>query len=62
MFLADELIINVRIGTSKERLQAALAQLEIDLDSFVATNLFTVRLREANLDSIPRALAAIAAN
>jgi subtilisin family serine protease len=62
MFLADELIINVRAGTSRERLRALLAQLEIDLDSFVATNIFTARLREANLDSIPRALTAVAAN
>jgi subtilisin family serine protease len=62
MFLADQLIVNVRAQTSPAALRASLAEFDMELGSFVAPNIFTVRLREANIDSVPRALATISSN
>ena len=62
MFLADQLILRTRPQVRQNDLKATLAGLGMDFEAFLAPGLCTVRLREAGLEAVPRALAALAAS
>lgn len=62
MYLADQLILKTRPNVSPDVLKAALENLGMDFGKFIAPETFTVRLREATLDSAPRALATLTAD
>jgi len=62
MYLADQLILKTRPNVSLSALQTELKSLGMDFGAFIAPDTFTVRLREATLDAMPRALAALTAN
>lgn len=62
MYLADQLILKTRPNVTLSALQVALKTLGMDFGAFIAPDTFTVRLREATLDAMPRALAALTAN
>jgi subtilisin family serine protease len=62
LFLADQLIMKVRPGVSMTELRARLDGLRSEFMAFIAPGVCTVRLRESDLDSVPRALAGAAAN
>lgn len=62
MFLADQLILTYRPGISAAAIQAAVTDLGMDFQSSISPGVCTVRLREADIDAIPRALAAVSAS
>jgi len=62
MFLADQLIVKVRPNTSEPALRALLRNLEVDFGAFIAADVYTVRLREAGIDTMRQALVTLAAS
>jgi subtilisin family serine protease len=62
MFLADQLIVKVRPGTSETALLELLGALDMDFGTFIATNVCTVRLRNGDIDAMSHAQIALAAS
>jgi subtilisin family serine protease len=60
MFLADQLILKVTRGVDEQHLRRRLETLGMMLDGPVADGIFTVRLGQASLDAVPRALRSLA--
>ncbi|WP_395748198.1 S8 family peptidase [Prosthecobacter sp.] len=56
IYLADQLIIKVRPGTSTEHLNSALAERGISVLQPVSTELFTVRLSASDLDALQKGM------
>jgi subtilisin family serine protease len=59
LFLADQLILQVRPGIATTALQTLLLELSFDLGEFIAPNVCTVRLPEAGINSLRQALATL---
>jgi len=61
MYLADQVLLRVHPGTAAGRLRAALDRAGAEAPELVAPDLYTVKLRRADLAAVPAALAALAA-
>ncbi len=62
MYLADQLIVKVRPGLSEVALRERLATLGMQIESRLAREVFSVRLPEAKLDTVPEAIRLLSAH